>query len=288
MVSTLSDHLDAPEDQPVDHLKFCDTLRNILHRQTTVYQLLMDGFHELGPLDTERHQSILDRFYTLTMGSRLLVKEHLSMHDAGKSLITSISPSNVALKALADVKTVAEKHYQSPLPNIDILTTTPGLKTVYIHDHLHQMLYQMLKHSIQSTMTLASPHKPDIKLIIAEGQEDVTFKLSDESGGIPQRLMKKLWQWGPVMKSLDQPIPVNGIPHSRIMARYFGGDLEVMSMEGYGTDMYLHLFRQETAMEQIPESTLLNTALMSQKSSAIVPTFPNEPNEDEWLTLLGV
>jgi pyruvate dehydrogenase kinase 2/3/4 len=275
----------------MDHPKFCDTLRNILQRQNAVYQLIMDGFQELGPLNTERHQAIFDRFYTLTLGSRLLVKEHLSMHDTGTSLISSISPSEVAMKAMTDVKTLAEQQYQRPLPTIDILTTTPELKTVYIHDHLHQMLYQMLKHSVQSTMELVSTsHKPSIKLIIAEGQEDVTFKLSDEAGGIPQRLMKTLWHWGPMKHPTQslEPLPVNGIPHSRIMARYFGGDLEVMSMEGYGTDMYLHLFRQETAMEQIPESTSIHTALMSQKSMVMVPSSPNEPNEEEWLTLLGV
>lgn len=34
-----------------------------------------------------------------------------------------------------------------------------------------------------------------------------------------------------------------GLPISRLYARYFGGDLQVMSMDGYGTDAYLHLNR---------------------------------------------
>ena len=32
-----------------------------------------------------------------------------------------------------------------------------------------------------------------------------------------------------------------GLPLSRLYARYFGGDLRLISMEGYGTDAYLHL-----------------------------------------------
>ena len=32
-----------------------------------------------------------------------------------------------------------------------------------------------------------------------------------------------------------------GLPLSRVYARYFGGDIHVQSMHGYGTDVYLNL-----------------------------------------------
>jgi pyruvate dehydrogenase kinase 2/3/4 len=34
-----------------------------------------------------------------------------------------------------------------------------------------------------------------------------------------------------------------GLPISRNYARYFGGDLQIMSMEGYGTDSFIYLPR---------------------------------------------
>jgi len=34
-----------------------------------------------------------------------------------------------------------------------------------------------------------------------------------------------------------------GLPISRNYARYFGGDLVIMSMEGYGTDSFIYLPR---------------------------------------------
>jgi pyruvate dehydrogenase kinase 2/3/4 len=34
-----------------------------------------------------------------------------------------------------------------------------------------------------------------------------------------------------------------GLPISRDYARYFGGDLRIMSMEGYGTDNFIYLPR---------------------------------------------
>jgi pyruvate dehydrogenase kinase 2/3/4 len=39
---------------------------------------------------------------------------------------------------------------------------------------------------------------------------------------------------------------------SRLYARYFGGDLQVLSMDGYGTDAYLHLNRLGNIAEPLP------------------------------------
>jgi hypothetical protein len=43
-----------------------------------------------------------------------------------------------------------------------------------------------------------------------------------------------------------------GLPISRLYARYFGGDLHVVPMEGYGADTYLHLKRVSDADEPLP------------------------------------
>ena len=43
-----------------------------------------------------------------------------------------------------------------------------------------------------------------------------------------------------------------GLPISRAYARYFGGDLSIMSMEGYGTDAFVHLSRLGIHDEPLP------------------------------------
>lgn len=51
------------------------------------------------------------------------------------------------------------------------------------------------------------------------------------------------------------PLPCSygyGLPISRLYARYFGGDLAIISMEGYGTDAYLHLNRLGNVQEPLP------------------------------------
>ena len=40
--------------------------------------------------------------------------------------------------------------------------------------------------------------------------------------------------------------------HTLQYARYFGGDLRLISMEGYGTDVYIHLNRLSSSREPLP------------------------------------
>ncbi|CAJ1347386.1 unnamed protein product [Effrenium voratum] len=40
-----------------------------------------------------------------------------------------------------------------------------------------------------------------------------------------------------------------GLPLSRVYARYFGGDIHVQSMHGYGTDVYLNVNHLGDALE---------------------------------------
>jgi pyruvate dehydrogenase kinase 2/3/4 len=118
---------------------------------------------------------------------------------------------------------------------------------------------------------------PPIKVIIADGadNEDVVIKVSDEGGGIPRSNMKKIWSYlfttaDPLVQkgmvgggtdnisnndhSVDSPLAGlgYGLPISRSYCRYFGGDLSIMSMEGYGTDAFVHLTRLGNRREPIP------------------------------------
>lgn len=44
----------------------------------------------------------------------------------------------------------------------------------------------------------------------------------------------------------------DSLPISRLYARYFGGDLAIISMEGYGTDAYIHVNRLGNVQEPLP------------------------------------
>src|SRR5205823_4330288 len=51
-----------------------------------------------------------------------------------------------------------------------------------------------------------------------------------------------------------------GLPLSRCYARYFGGDLRIESLDGFGTDCFLLLSRLGTDCESLPEMVLQSPA----------------------------
>jgi pyruvate dehydrogenase kinase 2/3/4 len=151
----------------------------------------------------------------------------------------------------------------------------------YFPTHLHYMLLELLKNACRATMehhekseavrrpkgfsfyTMDSD-PPPVRVIIADGteNEDVVIKISDQGGGIRRSVVDKIWSYlfttaspevqASVIGEQEKPkfnasAPIAGLgvglPLSRAYARYFGGDLDVISMEGYGTDAFLHLAR---------------------------------------------
>lgn len=94
-----------------------------------------------------------------------------------------------------------------------------------------------------------------------------SLQVSDEGGGIPRSGLPRIWTYlySTALSPLDEMEDTGdadgpavlagygyGLPLSRLYARYFGGDLQIISMEGYGTDAYLHLNRLGNVQEPLP------------------------------------
>ncbi len=110
-------------------------------------------------------------------------------------------------------------------------------------------------------------------------------QISDEGGGIPRRGLPKIWTYlystakNPVVLGRqDQEMPNvmagygYGLPISRLYARYFGGDLQIISMEGYGnlTDLTLMVFKP-SFFHLVVLSAM--DALLQSKLSPLFPTL---------------
>jgi pyruvate dehydrogenase kinase 2/3/4 len=139
------------------------------------------------------------------------------------------------------------------------------------------IMLELLKNSMRATVEWhgVDADFPPIKVIIADGNdnEDVVIKISDEGGGIPRSDMKKIWSYlfttadpsiqegmvgvhsnEGVDHGIDSPLAGlgYGLPISRSYCRYFGGDLSIMSMEGFGTDCFVYLARLGNTKEPLP------------------------------------
>lgn len=248
---------------------FSEMLTSIRTRHDDVVRLIAKGVIELkehcGRSSSDLEiRSFLDRFYMSRIGIRVLMSHHLALGDPSPGMAGVINrfckPSHLIEQAVVATRSLAYQHF-GEAPTVEIRGNTE-LQFPYIDSHLYLCLFELLKNSLRATV---EKHRdadvlPPVRCIIADGVEDVTIKISDEGGGFRRSEMKGVWTYLYTTAKLppkqllemedridrtNRPDPIAGfgygLPLSRLYARYWGGELALASMEGYGTDAYLHL-----------------------------------------------
>lgn len=127
------------------------------------------------------------------------------------------------------------------------------IRIVYVPSHLYHMLFELFKNAMRAVMEHHGDdcdNVPPIEVTIVNGREDISVKLSDRGGGIARSQVDQLFKY--LYSTAPKPSPSHlhtvplagygyGLPISRLYARYFQGDLNLYSCEGYGTDALIYL-----------------------------------------------
>ncbi len=283
--------------------RFAKTLEGIKRRHDGVVTTVAQGINEYKRKRQRMQidnniQSFLDRFYMSRIGIRMLIGQHIALTDQRQSseqpnyvgiICTKTNVRELAQEAIENARFVCEDHYGLfDAPKVQLVCKS-DLNFMYVPGHLSHMLFETLKNSLRAVVETHGSEKEDFpvtKVIIAEGKEDITIKVSDEGGGIPRSTIPLVWTYmyttvdttpdlDPDFNKGDFKAPMAGfgygLPLSRLYARYFGGDLKLISMEGwanlrappvlewqlifcfhrYGTDVYLHLNRLSSSSEPL-------------------------------------
>ncbi|KAK0290886.1 [Pyruvate dehydrogenase (acetyl-transferring)] kinase isozyme 2 [Friedmanniomyces endolithicus] len=265
---------DWPPELNDYNTRFSKTLEKIKRRHdpvvTTVAQGILEYKRKRQRMQIDHHiQAFLDRFYMSRIGIRMLIGQHIALTDQRTSsdpnyvgiICTKTNVRELAEEAIENARFVCEDHYGLfDAPKVR-LVCDPKLNFMYVPGHLSHMMFETLKNSLRAVVERHGAEKEDFpvtQVIISEGKEDITIKISDEGGGIPRSSIPLVWTYmyttvdqtpslDPDFNKSDFKAPMAGfgygLPISRLYARYFGGDLKLISMEGYGTDVYLHLNR---------------------------------------------
>jgi pyruvate dehydrogenase kinase 2/3/4 len=270
-IRSFAEMLEFPHPQNTsDEQRFTELLAAIKERHRQVVETLALALRELQQVmgskevPPEVHEA-LDRFYITRIGIRLLIGQHVSLHESRPGWVGIIhgdcAPAQIAWEAAQNARHLCELNYGRS-PEIRIVGKT-DLTFTYIPSHLHHMFFELLKNSLRAVAeTHAERDKlPAITIAIARGIEDVTVKIEDEGGGLPRSGMHRVWSYlyttakPPSEHALREIDPMAGygfgLPVTRLYARYFSGDLQLISMDGYGTDAYLHLNRLGTGEETL-------------------------------------
>jgi len=243
--------------------RFSGTLDKIKRRHdgvvTTIAQGILEYKRKRQRMQIDHNiQAFLDRFYMSRIGIRMLIGQHIALTDQRAHsdpnyvgiICTKTNVRDLAQEAIENARFVCEDHYGLfDAPKVQ-LVCNPDLNFMYVPGHLSHMLFETLKNSLRAVVEAHGSDKeefPVTKVIVAEGKEDITIKVSDEGGGIPRSAIPLVWTYmyttvdqtpsiDPDFNKSDFKAPMAGfgygLPISRLYARYFGGDLKLISMEG--------------------------------------------------------
>uniref|UniRef100_A0A8C7WHK4 Protein-serine/threonine kinase n=1 Tax=Oncorhynchus mykiss TaxID=8022 RepID=A0A8C7WHK4_ONCMY len=242
--------------------EFVDTLVNIRNRHNEVVPTMAQGVIEYksvfgqDPVTNQNIQYFLDRFYMSRISIRMLINQHTLVFDGATNplhpnTIGSIDPhcdvTEVVRDAYQSAKLVCDQYYLSSpdlmLQEMNVNNRKQPISIVYVPSHLYHMLFELFKNAMRATIENhdASNRLPPIQVMVAIGGEDLSIKAG----------------FG------------YGLPISRLYAQYFQGDLQLYSMEGYGTDAVIHMKALSTdSVERLPvyNKTALRNYKVSQEA----------------------
>uniref|UniRef100_A0A8C6Y5Y9 Protein-serine/threonine kinase n=1 Tax=Naja naja TaxID=35670 RepID=A0A8C6Y5Y9_NAJNA len=245
---------------------FIDAITKIRNRHHSVMPMMAQGvleYRDSSKMDScinHNIQYFLDRFYMNRISIRMLINQH---------------------NAFQSSQMLCDQHYfASPelkLTQINAKAAGERIYIVYVPSHLFHMLFELFKNAMRATVEHQEkkPSLDPIEVTVVLGKEDLTIKISDRGGGVPVRIIEKLFSYTystapkPVMDNKNTPMAGfgYGLPISRLYAKYLHGDLNLYSISGYGTEAVIHL--KALSAESVEKLPVFNKSACKRYQTSI-------------------
>lgn len=253
---------------------FCEILQESLDAHLVVIPQLAKGINECE----QQHKLImsmerLDRFMNATLRSRIsrrvLTEHHLVLSGKKKSIFNVCSSHNILTKCIHLVNAAHGDNETVKIPKITLQGSDTEFQ--YVSDHVEYIIYQLLSNAFRHTTN--TTRQKEIKVTTCSNETDVLFRISDEGGGMNKEEYNSVWSYGNYKRfgnmdhieqleaKLNEKETLSirlgiGLPMSKVYVEYFGGDINLMTMEGYGTDAYVRIPRLGTQNENLNNDSL--------------------------------
>lgn len=271
---------DLGEHEEVEQAQseFVEEMDEVFRRHATVVMTVARGVEEykrqlkIVPRSIDKQlDHFLDRFFMSRIGIRTLISQHLALYKEDAEYTGIVDEECDVQQVMLDAarhSSVLMRDYYGKCP--ELVVKGPAIKFPYIAHHLYLISFEVLKNAQRAVVEWHAEKEeedlPPVHVRIAAGVEDLTLRISDEGGGVSRTEISKIFTYTystayrPVEDDPSRPTdmlhaPVAGLgyglPISRLYARYLGGDLQVMSMEGHGTDVFVYLNHRAHLSEEV-------------------------------------
>eukprot|EP00090_Calanus_glacialis_P003736 TRINITY_DN12768_c0_g1_i1.p1 TRINITY_DN12768_c0_g1~~TRINITY_DN12768_c0_g1_i1.p1 ORF type:complete len:323 (-),score=75.87 TRINITY_DN12768_c0_g1_i1:75-926(-) len=256
---------------------------------------------------TETVQYFLDRLYINRISIHMLISHYNALLGEEKTLTGMVGTIDQQCDILGvcndayDAASVMcdQEYFEHPkliataMDTSDLNEATQEkVSATYVPSHLHHILFEIFKNSMRATCEFSEKkgvsELPNITVRIFKTKDDITIKISDLGGGINRSSSSKIFNYmystAPKVALPDggasydglsaETLPMHGLgyglPLSRLYARYFKGDIQIASVDGYGTDVYVYLQRlSHMAQENLPVFNAVSSAKLKNISTQV-------------------
>jgi pyruvate dehydrogenase kinase 2/3/4 len=106
---------------------------------------------------------------------------------------------DIVHEAIENARFVCEEHYALfKGPPVELICPK-DLHFAYVPGHLSHICFELLKNSLRAVVERYGRERedrlPPIRVVVVEGTEDITIKISDEGGGIPRSAIPLIWTY---------------------------------------------------------------------------------------------
>lgn len=106
---------------------------------------------------------------------------------------------DIVQEAIENARFVCEEHYAMFKGPPVQLICPKDLNFPYVPGHLSHICFELLKNSLRAVVERFGVDQednfPPIKVVVVEGKEDITIKISDEGGGIARSAIPLIWTY---------------------------------------------------------------------------------------------
>lgn len=186
----------------------------------------------------------LDRMIHSRIGIRVIAEHHLALHHPMDNWIgivnTKLNPISLVRDVAHVVAELAEANYGSAP---DVIVQGPSdTRFAYIPVHLEYMLTELIKNSVRATIEHkraqrkkrgeqigvgASEEYEPVVVTVAPGPGVVTFRISDQGGGIPYDDVTKAFEYSYTTVTSEEAKEADGYDDGgRVLADVLKADME--------------------------------------------------------------
>ncbi|KAJ1971529.1 hypothetical protein H4R35_005207 [Dimargaris xerosporica] len=260
-----------PIDTTGQEQEYSQMLQQQIKNLANVIPQVAQGFRECKKYMSSSHiQKFLDELIHSRIGLRLIGEQHVALHDVNQDYIgiihTCLNPADLLRGYAYYVQNLCEVNY-NVAPDF-VINGAVDTVVQYVPVHLEYIACELLKNAFRATAEHSKKHQAGrpspIEITVARSKKDICIRFRDQGGGIAAKDLPHVFEYSfttvenepddseiglgyatkvAMQSGIGGPMAGlgYGLPMARIYACYFGGSLDLVSLEGHGCDVFLKL-----------------------------------------------